>query len=173
MYSPIHRQANTPMINIQSTRRTAIDFVIMFHSQCYLVGTVIHIACKQSNMFVCVYVCVCVCIYIYICVCVCNIYIYIYIYHNIETLAGQRIKNGTAVNSACQGNHSACHFGHSCHRFVSPALGEIIAQAAAYSGKSASSCMYGEAAVSILPVPRAVVYDCGTLISVWLLLSWL
>ena len=101
-------------------------------------------------------------------------YIYVYIYHNIAMLAGQKKKKkGTAVNSAYQGNLSACHFGHSCHRFASPAVGGIIAQAAAYSGMSASSCMYGEAAVSIPPVPRAVVYDCGTLISVWLLLSWL
>jgi len=45
----------------------------------------------------------------------------------------------------------ACHFGHSCHRFVSPALGRIITQAAACSGMSVSSCLYsyGEAAVSI------------------------
>ena len=28
----------------------------------------------------------------------------------------------TAVNTACQGNLSACHFGHACHGFVSAGL---------------------------------------------------
>jgi len=51
-----------------------------------------------------------------------NIYVYIntHILHNIETVVGQRnIKFGTTVNDACQGNLSACHSGHACHRFVS------------------------------------------------------
>ena len=29
----------------------------------------------------------------------------------------------TAVNTVCQGIHSMYHFGHACHRFVSPVLG--------------------------------------------------
>jgi hypothetical protein len=152
IYSPSHRQASTPMINIHSTLRTAIDFAKMLHSQCYFVRMVIHIQSVSSQ----------------ICV-----YMYVYIFHNIETLTGRRIKNGTALNSACQGNLSACDFGYSCHRFVSPAVGGMVAQAAAYSGMSASSCMCGEAAVSIPPVHGVVVYVSGTLISVWLLLSWL
>jgi hypothetical protein len=61
-----------------------------------------------------------------------DIYIYIYTHththththipHNIETLAGWKKlkKNGTVVNVACPGNLSAHHFGHSCHRFLSP-----------------------------------------------------
>ena len=28
----------------------------------------------------------------------------------------------TTVNAACQGNLSSCHFGHACHKFVSPTL---------------------------------------------------
>jgi hypothetical protein len=36
------------------------------------------------------------------------------------------IKNGRAVNTACQGNLSAHHFGHACHRFVSPVVGLFI-----------------------------------------------
>ena len=32
-------------------------------------------------------------------------------------------KNGTAVNAACQGNLSACHFGHTCHMLASIDIG--------------------------------------------------
>ena len=34
--------------------------------------------------------------------------------------AKERKKIGTAVNAACQGNLSACHFGYACHRDGSP-----------------------------------------------------
>jgi hypothetical protein len=38
----------------------------------------------------------------------------------------KEIKNWTAVNSTCQGKLSACHFGHACHRFISPVLEVLI-----------------------------------------------
>jgi hypothetical protein len=60
--------------------------------------------------------------YIYIC-----IYIYTHTHtHSLQYRDAGRAKeikrNGTAVNAACQGNLSACHFGHSCQRFVNPGL---------------------------------------------------
>ena len=39
-----------------------------------------------------------------------------------ELWVGQN-KTGTAVNAACQGNLSACHFGHACHRFIRKGIG--------------------------------------------------
>jgi hypothetical protein len=43
-----------------------------------------------------------------------------------EKVVGQRNnKIGTAVNAACEGNLSACHFGQTWDRFVSHAL-EVI-----------------------------------------------
>ena len=66
----------------------------MFHSQNYLVATVIHTHSPRSQ--ICVY---------------------------IETLSGPKKKIWTALNFVCQGLLSACHLGHECHRFVSPALG--------------------------------------------------
>jgi len=48
--------------------------------------------------------------------------VYTYILHNIGNLSGKRNKKGfgTAVHAADKRNISACHFGHACHRFVSP-----------------------------------------------------
>ena len=52
---------------------------------------------------------------VYTCVCIC-----IPLLHNIETLVGRKNKIGIAVNTACEGNISACHFGQACHRLVTP-----------------------------------------------------
>jgi hypothetical protein len=79
-YSPNHRQTGDPMINIQSTLRTATGLCKNVSLQCYLIATVIRIQSVRCQM------CVCVCMYIYI-------YIYIYththIIYNIEKLVGQ------------------------------------------------------------------------------------
>ena len=71
MYSPIHRQVGTLVINIQSTLRTAPYLCrnVLYAVSYYLVATVIHIKSIRSQIFVYVY------IYIYI-----HMYIYIYIY---------------------------------------------------------------------------------------------
>ena len=56
-----------------------------------------HTVCMQSD--VCVYICTC----------------------SAQCRDAGRAKEiGTAVNAACQGNLSVCHFGHACHRFGSP-----------------------------------------------------
>jgi len=50
---------------------------------------------------------------------------FIYTYPSKYRDAGQakEIKSiATVVNIACQGNLSACHFGHVCHGLVSPGL---------------------------------------------------
>ena len=78
----------------------------MFHLHCYLVATVIHI--HSVHRKICVYT-------------------YTHILHNLERLVGQNkfLKTGITVNAAC-------HIGHVCHRFVSPALvgqGLIIIEA--------------------------------------------
>jgi hypothetical protein len=88
----------------------------MFHSQCYLVATVIYIQSLRSQ--ICVYVCVCVCVYIYI-------YIYVKcLQYRAASRVKKYIKIGTKVNAVRQGNPSACR------RFASPALvrlhGEIL-----------------------------------------------
>ena len=75
--------------------------VKLFHSQCYLVATVIHIQSLHSQIGVCI-----------------NIFF---------RGAGwakeiKKKKIGREVKGACQGNLSACKFGDACHRFVSPVL---------------------------------------------------
>ena len=45
-----HRQAGAFMINIQSTLRAAPDLCESFHTQCYLVATVIHMQSVRSQM---------------------------------------------------------------------------------------------------------------------------
>ena len=52
--SPGHRQAGAPMINIQSTLRTAPDLCKNVSLQCYLVATVLHIQSVCSQ--ICVYI---------------------------------------------------------------------------------------------------------------------
>ena len=103
-YSPSHRQADTPVINIQSTLRTAPDLLKNVSLQCYLVSTVIRIQSLRSQV---------------------RVHIHTHVLHNTETLVGQKKfkKFETAVNTVCQGNPSACHFGNSCRRFGSPGLG--------------------------------------------------
>ena len=63
-----------------------------------------------------------------------------YIYHihrNMEMPVGPKLKkNGTAVKAVCQGNLSACHFGHAYHRFASPALHFWLWPASWSSGQS-------------------------------------
>jgi hypothetical protein len=51
--------------------------------------------------------------------------IFLRVPHNIETLVGQNKfeKIRTAVNAECQGNLSACNFGHVSRRFANPAVG--------------------------------------------------
>jgi hypothetical protein len=99
----------TPMINIQSTLRTAPDL-------CQNVSLALLFASngnsytnsKQSDM------CVCVCVYVYT--------------NSSQYRNAGRTKNKKkaeiTVNAACLGNLSACHFGYTCQRFVSPAVGE-------------------------------------------------
>jgi hypothetical protein len=108
-YSPSHRQAGAPMINVQSTLRTAtglckyVPLPLLFGSNgnSYTVST-------QAYIY----------IYIYI-----YIFTHTHILHNIDTLFGWRkLKFGTAVNALFQGNFHACHFGHTCHYFANPGL---------------------------------------------------
>jgi hypothetical protein len=92
-YSPDHRQAGAPTINIQSTLRTAPDLCKTVSLQCYLVTTVIHI--QSVHRYVCI--------------------------HTFFTIwrrwSGKRNKIiRTAVNAACLGNL------YVCHRLGSPAL---------------------------------------------------
>jgi hypothetical protein len=101
VYLPIHHQAGARMINIQSTLRNVPDlcenvpFTVLFGGN--------RTSCTISTQFdMCIYAC---------------------ILNNVEMLVGLKIKNiGTAVNTICQGNLSACYFGHVYHRFISPAL---------------------------------------------------
>jgi hypothetical protein len=51
-YSPNHRQFSAPVINIQSTLRTASDLCKPFHTQYDLVVTVIHIQSLRSQICV-------------------------------------------------------------------------------------------------------------------------
>ena len=74
-YSPSHHQAGGPMINNQSTLRTAPDWCKNVSLQYYLV---IHIQ-SLGNQIVCACVCVCVCVCVCICVCT-HIYIYMYMH---------------------------------------------------------------------------------------------
>ena len=50
--------------------------------------------------------------------------IYTHIVHNMATVVGQKkfLRNVTGVNAECQGNLSACHFGHARHRFAIPVV---------------------------------------------------
>jgi len=61
-----------------------------------------------------------------------------------ETKKGGGGGEGAAVNAACQGNLSSCHFGHACHRFVSPALGCVVSYVAQFirNTDSAYTCIY-------------------------------
>ena len=98
-YLPSHCQASAQVINIQLPLLffpdwcKNISFAVLFGSNCTS-----YAASTQSG--VCVCVCVCV-----------------HIIHNMEKLVRQnKLKRiGTALNAAC-------HFGHTCHRFVSPWL---------------------------------------------------
>jgi len=76
--------------------------VKMFHSQCYLVATVIHIQSLRRHIYMCVYT------------------------HYLRCGGAGRLKEiqtfGTAVNAACHGKLFACHFGDACYRFASPAI---------------------------------------------------
>jgi len=86
------------MINIQSTLRTATNL-------CKNVSLALLFA-SNGNSYTVRYVCMYTCSSQY-------------------TDSGQakEIKRSArAVNAACQGNVSACHFGHSCQSCVSPSL---------------------------------------------------
>jgi hypothetical protein len=90
-YSPSHRQAGTPMINIQSTIRTAPDLCknVGSNRNSYTIS-------RRSYMW-----------------------IYTYILHNIQTLVGQKKQTaGATMNAACQGNLPTRARGHECHRFA-------------------------------------------------------
>ena len=115
-YSLSHRQAGASVKNLQATLRISLDLCKNVSLALLFVATIIHVQSLRSQ------VCVCVCMYVCVCVCV---YIYIYIFHNIEAGRTKDIKKTarTAVNITCQGNFSACHFGHACHRFLSTGLG--------------------------------------------------
>ena len=99
MCSPIHCQAGASVINIHSTIPTA-PFVTMFHSQCYLVATVIHVQFYAVR----------------------HVYVCTHIVHNIETLVGQKKFKKWDKWMPRAKEVSACHFGHACHRFTSPDL---------------------------------------------------
>jgi hypothetical protein len=60
--------------------------------------------------------------------------VYTHILHHIETLVGQKKKIWIAVNTACQGNISPCHFGYARYNFVSPAL-ELASQESTFSSQ--------------------------------------
>jgi len=53
--------------------------------------------------------------------------IYTHVIHNIRDAgwAKEIKKNGIKVNVLCQGSNAACHFGHACHRLISPGLDNI------------------------------------------------
>jgi hypothetical protein len=107
MYPPSHRQTSTPVITIQSTLRTAphlyknVPLAELFGSN----GNS-YTVCTKSD-----------------------ICIYIYIYSSQYSDAGRakeiakKKKTGIEMNTACQGNLSACHFRNSSRRFVNPGLG--------------------------------------------------
>ena len=129
MYSPSHHNVKTPVINIQSTLCPTpnlcnnVSLIGLFGS-----NSNSNTISMRSDMCVCV----CVCVYIYI-------YIYIYIhtypsqYRKADWVKKKNKKIGTAVNAACQGNRSVCHFGHACHRFTSPVLGILTLQMAYFT----------------------------------------
>ena len=54
---------------------------------------------------------------------------YIYTYSSQYRDAGEAKEMkiiGTALYAACRGNLSMCHFGHTCHRFVSRGIYHVI-----------------------------------------------
>ena len=105
-YSPSHGQVGAPAINIQSTFRTPTNWCKNISLAVYLVATVIHIQSLRSHIRVCVYI------------------LYAIFFTIYRTWSGKRNTNfGIAVNAACEGNHSACHFGHACYRFINPDIG--------------------------------------------------
>jgi hypothetical protein len=71
-YSPSHRQAGAPVINIQSTLRTAPDL-------CKNVSLAVllctngnsYTMCVQSDVYIYIYICVCVCVCVCVCMCAC------------------------------------------------------------------------------------------------------
>jgi hypothetical protein len=71
------------LTQISSSQHLALPpiCVEIFHSQYYLVTTVIQTQSLSSQICVCVCVCVCACVYIYM---------YVYILRNIEALVGQK-----------------------------------------------------------------------------------
>jgi len=96
MYLPSHHHlyACAPMINIQSTLRTAPDF-------CKNVSLIVFGSNGNSfTVSTCANMCVCV-----------SVYIYVYIYSSKCRNAGhgkEITETGTAMNSTCQENLSAC-----------------------------------------------------------------
>ena len=98
-YSPCQPQAGAPVINIQSTLRTApelctnVSLAVLFSSN----GSLYTVS-LQSDMC-----------------------IHIHIFHIIDTLVEQKKfkKIETAVRHACQGNLSTRRLGHARYRLVS------------------------------------------------------
>jgi len=99
-YSPSHRQTGAPMINIQSTLRTAPICVRKYVSlHYYLVATVNHIQSVHSQT----------CVHIYTCSSQCRD-------------AGRAKEIKKHWGSRMPRKPFSVPFGYACHRFVSPGL---------------------------------------------------
>jgi hypothetical protein len=99
MYLPSYHHSGAPVINYSVNPSYSPRFVQkIFHSQCYLVATVIHIQSLHSQ----------ICVHIHM------------FFTTERRWSDKRNKKkiGTAVNAACHGNLSSCYFGHLCHRFA-------------------------------------------------------
>jgi hypothetical protein len=102
-----HRQAGAPVINIQSTLRTAPDLCKSVPLAAIFGTNSNHIQSLRSQMCVCVYR-------------------HTHTYSSQYGDSGRKMEVktiGTVVNAAYEENILVCHFGHGCHLFVSLGLG--------------------------------------------------
>jgi len=102
MYLPSQGPGGSPLINIQSTLRTAPDLCKSVSLAVLFVSTSnSNTFCKQSDMCM-----------------------YTHILHSIQMLTRQKKlkKIWTAIHAACLRNLSKCHSGHACRTFFSPVL---------------------------------------------------
>jgi hypothetical protein len=109
MYSPSHRQAGAPVINIQSTIHTATDLCKSVPLAVIFGSNSKHIQSLCSHM----------CVYIYR-------HTPTHTYSSQCGDCGRKIEMktiGTVVNAKYQENILVCPFGHGCHLFVSLGLG--------------------------------------------------